>query len=340
MNVCSVVAFFVAILSLVLGTSSANAQDFYKGKTISLIVGFSPGGTYDLTARILARHIGNHIPGKPSIIVQTMTGAGGFTAVMYLYNSAARDGTVIGMPPRNYPIAPFANDQLRYDGRAFHAIGSTTSEVQVCAVWHKSGISNLSDLLTREITAGITSYYDDIGTLTLVTKNITGAKLKIVNGYPGGNDISTAMEKGEVDAECGWSWGSVKNRAKAWLVQKNINIILQLGSDKAPDLPDVPFIFDFVKTDLDRKALELLMAPDAFAWPFVAPPGVAADRVEILRRAFDETMIDKAFLAEAKQTNLEINPLGGEVIQSKIDRILSFDAHVIARAKELVKPPS
>jgi tripartite-type tricarboxylate transporter receptor subunit TctC len=318
--------------------SPAGAQDFYKGKTINLIVGFSPGGTYDLTARLLGRHVGNHIPGKPSVVVQTMTGAGGFTAVMYLYNSAARDGTVIGMPPRNFPIAPFANDQLRYDGHGFNVIGSTTTEVQVCAVWHAAGVSKIDDLLTREITAGITSYYDDIGSLTLVTKNITGVKLKIINGYPGGNDISTAMEKGEVDAECGWSWGSMKTRARPWLEQKKVNVILQIGSKKASDLPDVPFIMDYAKNDLDRKALELLMAPDAFAWPFVAPPGVPAERVATLRQAFDGAMKDPALLAEAKQMNLEINPIGGAEIQEKIKRILDFDPAVIARAKELVNP--
>jgi tripartite-type tricarboxylate transporter receptor subunit TctC len=301
-------------------------------------VGFSPGGTYDLTARLLGRHLGNHIPGKPPIVVQTMTGAGGFTAVMYLYNSAARDGTVIGMPPRNFPIAPFANDQLRYDGHGFNVIGSTTTEVQVCAVWHAAAVTKLDDLLKREITAGITSYYDDIGSLTLVTKNITGAKLKIVNGYPGGNDISTAMEKGEVDAECGWSWGSLKTRARPWLEQKKVNIILQIGSRKASDLPDVPFIMDYAKNDLDRKALELLMAPDAFAWPFVTPPGVPAERVATLRKAFDEAMKDPALLAEAKQTNLEINPVGGAEIQEKIKKILDFEPAVIARAKELVRP--
>jgi tripartite-type tricarboxylate transporter receptor subunit TctC len=329
-----------AVGAIASAISPASAQDFYNAKTISIVVGFSAGGGYDLTARMLARHLGDHIPGKPSVIVQTMTGAGGMTAVVHLYNNATRDGTVIGMPPRNYPIAPFANDQLRYDGRGFNALGSTTTEVQVCAIWHDVGVTKFDELMNREISAGVTSYYDDIGSLTLVTKAITGAKLKVVSGYPGGNDISTAMERREVDAECGWSWGSIKTRAWQWVEQKKINIVFQIGSAKSPDLPDVPFIMDYAKDDLDRQALELLMSPDAFAWPFVAPPGVPVDRVAVLRRAFDATMKDPTFLRNAKQANLEINPMSGEAMQAKIEHILSFDAAVVARAKDIVKPPN
>ena len=331
--------YFVTFSFIFFINSFARAEDFYKGKSINLLVGFSPGGGYDLTSRLLGRHIGKHIPGNPSVIVQNMTGAGGFTAVMYLYNNATRDGTVIGMPPRNFPIAPFANDQLRYNGKGFQAIGSTTSEVHVCAIWHAAGIKKISDLMTREITAGITSYYDDIGSLTLVVKKITGAKFKIVNGYPGGLDISIAMERGEVEAECGWSWGAIKTRAKNWLDQNKLDIVLQIGSEKSSELADVPSVIEFATSDLDRKALELLLSPGTFAWPFVTPPSVPLDRVQILRKAFDETMKDAAFLADARQSNLEINPMSGEAMQAKINYILDFEPSVIARAKELVKPP-
>lgn len=340
MNLVPMIASLVIATAIFFAARPVSAQDFFKSKTLTIIVGFSPGGVYDLTARTLARHIGDHIPGKPSVVVQTMTGAGGITAVVHLYNNAVRDGTVIGMPPRNYPIAPFANDQLHYDGRGLIALGSTTPEIQVGAVWHEVGITRFDELLTRTITAGVTSYYDDIGSQTLLAKAITGAKLQVINGYPGGNDISAAMEKREVDSEFGWSLGAIKTRSRDWLEQKKINIVLQFGADKSPDLPDVPFIMDYAKNDLDLHALELLMAPDAFAWPFVAPPGVPAERIAILRQAFDETMRDQSFLIDARQQSLQVNPIGGEAIQAKIDHILSFDAAVIARAKELVKPPS
>jgi tripartite-type tricarboxylate transporter receptor subunit TctC len=318
----------------------ASAQDFYKGKTIGIIVGFSPGGLYDLTARVLARHLGDHIPGKPLVIVQTMTGAGGTSAVIYLYNNAVRDGTVIGMPPRNYPIAPFANDSLHYDGRGLIPLGSISTEVQVGAVWRDVGVTKFDDLMKREITAGVTSYYDDVGSLSLVTKAVTGAKLKLVSGYPGGNDIQSSMEKGEVDAEFGWSWGAVKATKKNWLDQNKINIVLQIGTAKSPELPSVPSIMDYARNDLDRNALELLLAPDAFAWPFVVPPGVPADRIALLRAAFDETMKDPSFVSDARHLSLEINPMSGAAMQDKIEHILGFDAPVISRAKALVKPPS
>jgi tripartite-type tricarboxylate transporter receptor subunit TctC len=318
----------------------ASAQDFYKGKTIAIIVGFSPGGLYDLTARVLARHLGDHIPGKPAVIVQTMTGAGGTTAVIYLYNNAVRDGTVIGMPPRNYPIAPFANDSLHYDGRGLIPLGSISTEVQVGAVWHDVGVTKFDELMTREITAGVTSFYDDVGSLSLVTKAITGAKLKLVSGYPGGNDIQSAMEKGEVDAEFGWSWGAIKATKKSWLDQKKLDILLQIGPAKSPELPNVPSIMDYAKNPLDRDALELLLAPDAFAWPFVVPPGVPADRLALLRQAFDQTMKDPGFVSDAAQLGLQINPMSGEAMRAKIEHILGFDASVISRAKQLVKPPN
>jgi tripartite-type tricarboxylate transporter receptor subunit TctC len=340
MNFKRAIMSFAAAAAFASAVLPASAQDFYKGKTISIIVGFSPGGLYDLTARVLARHLGDHIPGKPTGIVQTMTGAGGTSAVIYLYNNAVRDGTVIGMPPRNYPVAPFANDSLHYDGRGLIPLGSISTEVQVGAVWRDVGVTKFDDLMKREITAGVTSYYDDVGSLSLVTKAVTGAKLKLVSGYPGGNDIQSSMEKGEVDAEFGWSWGAVKATKKNWLDQNKINIVLQIGTAKSPELPSVPSIMDYARNDLDRHALELLLAPDAFAWPFVVPPGVPADRIALLRAAFDETMKDPSFVSDAEHLYLQVNPMSGAAMQARIEHILGFDASVISRAKELVKPPS
>ncbi len=173
-----------------------------------------------------------------------------------------------------------------------------------------------------------------------MTAKLTGAKIRLVTGYPGGNDITAAMEKGEVDARFGWSWGSVKSRARNWLQDKTINIILQMGVRKAPDLPNTPFIMDYAKSERDKQAMELLMAPQAFAWPFVTPPDVPADRVAALRRAFDATMKDPAFIADAKKIDIEVDAMTGEEMQKLITRILTFDKSVIARAQDLVKPPS
>jgi tripartite-type tricarboxylate transporter receptor subunit TctC len=330
----------VMAASLTRVVHAQSVEDFYRGKTITIIVGVSPGGTYDATARLLAKSMGDHMPGKPTMVVQNLLGAGGTSAVIHLYNAAARDGTIIGMPPRNFPIAPYFNAQLKYDGRRFNAIGSTTSEVAVAVTWHTVPVKSLEDAFTREISVGATAYLDDTGVLALLTKNLTKAKIRLVTGYPGGNDISAAMEKGEVDARFGWSWGSVKSRARDWLADKKINIILQMGVRKAPDLPNTPFIMDYAETARDRQAMELLMAPQAFAWPFVTPPDVPADRVNALRRAFDATMKDKSFVADAKKIDIEVDPLSGEAMQELINRVLSFDQSVVGRAQELVKPPS
>jgi tripartite-type tricarboxylate transporter receptor subunit TctC len=325
------------------GPSSAYGQsvaEFYHGKTIAIVVGAAPGGTYDATARLVAKTMSEHMPGKPTMVVQSMVGAGSTRAVIHLYNTAPRDGTVIGMPSRNFAIAPYFNPQLHYDGRRFIAIGSTGPEVSVAVTWHSVPVARLEDTFTREISVGATALADDTGALALMTRNLTGAKLRLVTGYPGGNEITAAMEKGEVEGRFGWSWGSLKSRARDWLTDKKITLILQMGMARASDLPDTPLIMDYAKTAIDMQALQLLMGPQAFAWPFVAPPEVPSDRVTALRRAFDATMKDPAFIADARKIDIEVDGLSGEAMQQLMDRILSFDPPVIARALELVRPPS
>jgi tripartite-type tricarboxylate transporter receptor subunit TctC len=332
-------ALVLAISASPLQTASADPiEEFYRGKTISIIVGAAPGGTYDAIARLIARTMGSHVKGKPSMVVQNMIGAGSARAVTHLYNVAARDGTVLGMPSRSFATSPFFNPELKYDGRRFNAIGSTSPEVSVGVTWHTVPVARLEDAFTHEISVGATAVADDAGVMALLTRNLTGARLKLVTGYPGGNDITAAMEKGEVDARFGWSWGSLKSRAHDWLDQKKIHVILQMALEKAPDLPAVPFIMDYAKTESDRQALELLMGPQAFAWPLVAPPEVPEVRIAALRAAFDQTMRDPDFLSDAKKLAIEVNPMPGARMQSLMGRILSFDAPVIERARELVKP--
>jgi tripartite-type tricarboxylate transporter receptor subunit TctC len=317
--------------------AAQTAEPFYRGKTISIVVGFTPGGTYDTDSRLLARHLGRHLPGNPAVIVQNMVGAGSSSAILHLYRAAAHDGTVIGMVARNYPIDPlFSKTAIEYDPQRFNPIGSTSSDLAVAAVWFTSPIKRFDQLFTTPITAGATAYVDNTGRFPLLTRNLTGAKIKIVIGYPGGNEVSAAVERGEVDASFGWSWGSLKSRAKAWLDDKKLTLIFQLGLKKAPDLPTTPSIMDYAKTERDRQALELLFAPQAFAWPFIAPPDLPSDRLATLRRGFDETMKDSAFLADAAKLGIEIDPVTGEEMASLIRRILSFDPSAAARVEELL----
>ena len=323
-----------ALLSAASQTSLA--QDFYAGKSISVMIGYAAGGTYDATGRLLARHMPRHIPGQPVMVPQNMPGSGGIKTILHLYSVAPKDGTALGMLSRSYPIEPVFNPQVaKYDPVRFNPIGSTSIEVSVGVVWHTHGVTSLNDLLTRQITTGATGTTDDTGRFPTLVNNLLGTKIKVVIGYPGGNDVTAAMEKGEVDARFGWSWGSLKSRSQPWIDEKKINILVQMALEKAPDLPDVPLVMDFAKTEIDRQALELLFAPQAVAWPLVAPPGTPADRVTLLRRAFDATMKDPAFIAEAKRLRIDVEPVTGEAMQKIVERIGTFERPVIDRALQL-----
>jgi tripartite-type tricarboxylate transporter receptor subunit TctC len=324
--------------ALVAKSTSAQSEeaDFYEGKTITILIGYAAGGTYDATARLISRHMGRHIPGNPKFLPQNLPGSGGIKAILNLYSVAAHDGTVLGMLARSYAIEPAFNPDLaKYDPARFNPIGSTSKEVSVGVIWHTRGVNSLDDLQTREITAGATGIIDDTGRFTTLKRKFNGAKIKVVTGYPGGIDVTMAMERGEVDARVGWSWGSLKSRSKQWLDEKKIQVIVQMALQKAPDLPNVPLILDFAKTDLDRKALEMLFSPQISAWPLIAPPEVPKERISILRRAFDATMKDPAFLADAEKIQVEVDPVSGETIQDVVSRIAAFDRTVINRAIDL-----
>ena len=334
-----------AATALVLGLAlagSAQAQtpdpSFFAGKNITVLIGYAAGGTYDATARLVSRHMGKHIPGNPNMLPQNLPGSGGIKTILNLYSVAPRDGATLGMLSRSYPIEPVFNPQTaKYDPKRFIPIGSTSTEVSVAVVWHTRGINSIDQLMTQEITTGATGVTDDTGRFPTLLRNLTGAKVRLVTGYPGGNDVTMAMEKGEVDARFGWSWGSLKSRSRSWLEEKKINIIVQMALEKAADLPDVPLIMDFAKTELDRKALELLFAPQIMAWPLVAPPDVPADRVATLRKAFDATMKDADFLADAKKLNIDVEPVPGELMQTMVARVSNFDRSVVDRALELTE---
>ena len=326
-----------AFVASATGARSDDA-DFFKGKNITVLIGYAAGGTYDTTARLLARHMGRHIPGNPNIIAQNLPGSGGIKAILNLYSVSPRDGTALGMLARSYAIEPSFNPSMaKYDPARFNPIGSTSKEVSVGVVWHTRGVRSLEDLQTQQITAGATGITDDTGRFPTLIHKLTGSKIKVVTGYPGGNDVTLAMERGEVDARIGWSWGSLKSRSRPWLDEKKVIVLVQMALQKAPDLPDVPLIMDFAKTDVDRKALEMLFSPQISAWPLIAPPEVPKERIAILRQAFDATMKDPAFLADAEKMQIEIDPVSGETMQNVVARIASFDRSVVDRALELTQ---
>jgi len=321
-----------------LAVTPASAQspaEFYKGKTVTVYVGYSPGGGYDTYARTVARQIGKHIPGNPTIIVKNRPGAGSMTLTNEIYNALPQDGTAVGIIGRGMAMEPLFGSKLaKFEPTKFNWIGSANNEVSICVSWHTSKVKTWQDMQTIPMFVGGTGAGADTDTFPRVMNNLLDTKLKLITGYPGGNDVLLAMERGEVEGRCGYSWSSAKSRKADWLKEGKMNILIQMSTGKHPDLPDVPFIMDLAKNDADRAALELIYARQEFGRPFVAPPNVPADRVAALRAAFMATMKDPDFVADAKKQNLEIAPIGGERIGELIANIYNAPADVVQRAKE------
>jgi tripartite-type tricarboxylate transporter receptor subunit TctC len=312
--------------------------EFYKSRTIELDIGFSVGGAYDAYARILARTMGKYIPGNPAIVPKNMEGAGSMRVANYLYNAAPRDGTSFGTISRGTGFEPLLGDRgARFAATAFNWIGSTNNEVSVCVAWYTSGVATFEDARTHVLVVGATGPSADTFQFPKITNAVLGTKFKIVTGYPGGNDVDLAMERGEVQGRCGWSWTSVKGLHQAWLDQNRLSILFQMGLSKHRDLPGIPLIVDLAKTDEELAILRLIFARQVMAWPFVAPPGVPAARVEALRKAFLATLQDKDFLAEADRAGLEITPVAGTDIQKLVQDVYSTPAAIARKAADLLR---
>ena len=312
--------------------------EFYKGRTIELYVAYSAGGGYDLYARMVARHLGRHIPGNPQIVAKNMEGAGGLRLANWLYQAAPRDGTVIGATSRNIAFEPLiGNKGAQYDSKQFTWLGSANDEVSTCVSWHASGVTTINDVLNRELIIGSINAADDTYQYPRLLNNTLGTKFKIVTGYPGNNDISVALERGEVAGRCGWSWSSVKSTRASWVDEKKINILVQVSLSKHPDLPNVPLIMDLAKDDEQRQMFRLIFARQVMGRPFQSTPGVPADRLQALQAAFMATMKDPAFLAEADKLKFEITPVSGAAIETLVADILKMPPALAQRAGALLK---
>src|SRR5712691_4597790 len=244
--------FIAAIVSLIfLLPAPVRAQsvaDFYRGKQVQVLIGYSAGAGYDLYARVLARHMGKHIPGNPTLVPQNMPGAGSLKLANFLYSQAPKDGSVVGMVSRGMATEPLFGD-AKFDATKFVWLGSITSEVSVCATWHTSAIKSWADITAKDFALGGMGSASETDTFAKLLRNMFGAKLRLVSGYPGGNDVNLAMERGEVDGRCGWSWSSIKSQKGAWLKEKKINLLVQLGIAKHADLPNVPALLELAQND-------------------------------------------------------------------------------------------
>ena len=322
-------------------TPAAQAQspaDFYKGKNVELYIGYSVGGGYDLYARVLARHIGRHIPGNPTIVVKNMEGAGSLRLANWLYRVAPKDGSVFGIIGRGTGFDPLLGQQAaQFDGTKFTWIGSGNHEVSVCVSFEgRAGVTKFDDLRVKEMTVGGTGASADTDQFPKVVNGVLGTKMKVVSGYPGGNDIVLAMERGELQGRCGWSWSSVKATHGSWITEKKLNILVQLSLQKHPELPDVPLIIDLAKTDEERQILKLIFARQVMGRPFLAPPGIPADRAEALRKAFMETLADPVFMADAEKAQLEVNPVAGDDLQKLVAEVYRTPPEVAKKAAQLL----
>jgi tripartite-type tricarboxylate transporter receptor subunit TctC len=329
----AVLAMLVGVI--VLGAALADAVgDFYKGRSIDLYIGYSVGGAYDLYARVIGRHLGAHLPGNPTLVPKNLEGAGSLRLANYLYRIAPHDGSAIGTIGRGIAFDPLLIGQGdAFDAQKFNWIGSANNEVSVCVAMRQSGITKFEDLFSKDLTVGGTGSSADTDQFPRVLNSVLGTHFKIVEGYPGGNDVVLAMERGEVAGRCGWSWSSVKSTHKSWIDDKRMIVLIQLSLAKHPELPDVPLVMDFAKTDEQRQILKLVFARNVMGRPYLAPPNVPAERVAALREAFAATMADKDFRAEAAKTDLEINPVSGAEVEKLVNEVYATPADVVAKAK-------
>jgi tripartite-type tricarboxylate transporter receptor subunit TctC len=307
---------------------------------VTVVVSSSAGGGYDTLARALARHIGKHVPGHPVFVVRNMPGAGGMTATNFLYNSADKDGGVIGLVQNNTPFEPlFGTREARYEPVKFNWLGSPSIETAVVLLWHAVPVDSVDDLRRREVAVGVSGANSTPAFYTRLLNATLGTRMNAVNGYPGQNDVLLAMERRELDGHPSAFFNSVRSTRPTWLRDKTAKAILQYGPEKLAELAEVPFAPDLVAGDEDRLVMQAAFAPLALGRPFLAPPGVASERVAALRSAFAATMADAEFLAEAERTGLGLNaPRTGEQIQDVMARAYKSPPSVIDRLRQLNSP--
>ena len=328
------------IATVCAGAASADAvSDFYRGKTVNVVVGHEAGTGFDIYSRGLVRHMGKYIPGAPAMVVQNMTGASGVVAGNWLYSVAPRDGTVIATFAQTVPLEPlFGNQQARYDAAKFVWLGNMESGLALCGVTRASGIQSFAQLQQRETLIGATAPTGPLVKSTLAVKNVLGATLKVSPGYKGSADVKLAMTRGEVAGICGLPWSTIKSFWSQELESGEFRPLIQLSGDKSPELANIPHYTDFIKTVEDQQLFGLLFGVQALGRVYASPPETPADRVSALRKAFMDTMGDRDFLADAEKTGIDISPMEGEPVAKMWADFASTPPAIVARAKAVTTP--
>ena len=329
-------ASLIAVTGL---TGAANAQSETFDKPITIYVAGTAGGGIDLLARALARHMGKYVPGTPNVVVQDMPGAGGIRAAGFLAEAAPRDGTAIGTFAGGPVIEPLIGARNPgYDMSKFTWVGAVSKDVGVCLSYGTTPFKTIEDLRDKQMIVAGTGAGSDSDTYPIILNEVLKTKIKLITGYLGTKETIMAIETGEAHGRCSVAYSALKMARPDWLRDKKINVIMQFGLEKSAELPDVPLVLDFVKNTEDRQLMELLMGTMAVARPFMAPPGVPEVRATALRRAFDKTMKDEGFLAEAKQLQLDVEPTAGEEAQKIVQAMYATPKAVVERAKKLLSP--
>lgn len=333
-------SFAMLALACVIGGSPAvtraqGAAEFYKDRRVTLFIGSSTGGGTDAYGRAVAAFIGRHIPGNPNVVVSNVPGASGLVVANQLYNTMPKDGTALATFDRAAALhSIWRNPRAHFVATELNWIGSANIDTSTCVTWGASGVDTLQKFMTQEVVLGSTAVYH-----ANMLNSLFGARLKQVTGYPGGNDILLALERGEVQGRCNWSYSSIINTRPAWVKEKRINIILQFADEKHPELPDVPLITELVTNDRQKQMLDLVLTTQLMARPFAAPPGVATDRVDAIRKAFNETLTDPAFLEMAKTQQLEIEGVKGDRIQENLKQVSTLPPALIREMRDVVLGP-
>jgi len=328
-----------ALAAAAIPATAQTPEQFFKGKTITFYVGLSPGGGYDLNARLVAKHFGKYVPGNPNVIVKNMPGGGGIVMTNYVANVADPDGLHIGAPQRGIPFEPLLGDasHAKYDPLKLQWIGSANADTSVAVVTKRAGVKTWKDLRNKEVIVAGTGVGTESVTVPYILRNILGFKYKVIAGYPGGSEMNLAMQRGEVDGRGTFSWTSLKPHKKDWIDSGEVIVLYQQGLRKHPDIPEVPLVTDLAENETQRQVLALQFTAFELGRPYFVHEGVPADRVQALRRAFDATMKDKDLLADAEKQGLEANPATGEEMQEMLKKVYATPKDVINRLAEATK---
>jgi tripartite-type tricarboxylate transporter receptor subunit TctC len=333
----------VACLGLAVAgvAASAQAEDFYKGKTVSIVVGSDSGGGYDIYARFFARSWGRYIPGNPTFVVQNMPGAGSLKATNYIYNVAAKDGTVVGAVQQGTIFEPLFKDmgtgnEAKFDPLKLGWLGAATHETSVMVAWHATPFKSVADTRKAQVLVGSAGATTNYAVYARLMNATMGAHLKIVEGYKGTSAITLALERGEIQALTGWDYSSLSSTKADWLKDKLVRVLVQFGARKLPQFPDVPLARDDTTSDVNRKVLDLITLRQEIGRPYIAPPGLPADRLAMLATSFQKMLKDPAFLDEARRANIEIDASTPEQCLAVVKDGYAASPDIVAKARAIL----